>query len=139
MDELLAEIERKRKTIDENEITSNKKYFKRGDILQSDKEKLIRQKAQKAKDQLIAKQIADTAYTHTKIPVKTHSMKDDEFILPPDEVIRRLRAKCLPIRLFGETVADSCHRLRSLINPFKYFQRCVKKFPKLNANIQKSD
>ncbi|KII68388.1 Pre-mRNA-splicing factor 18 [Thelohanellus kitauei] len=116
MDDLLAEIERKRKSLDDDENTKSKKYFKRGDVINVEKEKLVRQKvekeAQKAKEQLISNLMEAASNPQSKGQTKATEKPRSDLILPREEVIRLLRAKNLPIRLFGETDADSCHRLK---------------------------
>ncbi|EDO43949.1 predicted protein [Nematostella vectensis] len=85
MDFLLAEIDRKKKQLDQNEVTSNKKYFKRGD--------------------LAAKQAEDKKRKlEASIILKVSLFK----------VIRRLRERNEPIRLFGELDEEACQRLRRI-------------------------
>ncbi|KAF1744445.1 hypothetical protein MXB_1626 [Myxobolus squamalis] len=113
MEDILAEIARKRKNIADNEILANKKHFKRGDLLNFEKEALMREKVEKKiKDELSSEQASLTHTSNSKLFLKKERKNEKELILPREEVVRLLRAKNLPIRLFGETDADSCHRLR---------------------------
>ena len=47
MDQLLAEIERKRKQLDSNEVTAKKKSFKRGDFAQHQAKEYRRKEQEK--------------------------------------------------------------------------------------------
>lgn len=50
MDALLAEIDRKRKQLDKNEVTSKKKFFKRGELAAKQAEEYHKKEEQRLKE-----------------------------------------------------------------------------------------
>ncbi|KAL3982938.1 Prp18 domain family protein [Acanthocheilonema viteae] len=116
MDILRAEIERKRKQVEEITIP-NKKYLKRSELLQKEEEK--------NRENYQAKyRIAPTSATVmkkeglTRIENQPKEMYIESELdcddLPRTDVIRRLRSRSQPITLFGETEQESRSRLRKL-------------------------
>lgn len=115
MDSLLAEIDRKRKQIDQNEVTSNKKYFKRGDLTakQAEDYRKKQEKRLQEKEERAGKRAADddifAAFKRKKDENEANSA-----LIPREEVIRRLRERAEPIRLFAESDEEACQRLRRI-------------------------
>ncbi|XP_060525540.1 pre-mRNA-splicing factor 18 [Cylas formicarius] len=113
MDILKAEIEKKRKDLEEKDIlASNKKYFKRGDLTAKEQEEF-------RKKYLVTKEKAKST-TEILQGDKTESdIKHN--ILPRQEVISRLRDRGEPVLLYGESELDAFKRLRKceLLEPEK--------------------
>jgi len=117
MDFLKAEIERKKRQIQEkNVLQPQKKYFKRGDLL------AVQEAEYLDKYGISKKGEADTA-PKAEEPVKEAEVEATEedltspnlYPLPKEEVIRRLREINQAIRLFGESDEGANRRLRSLV------------------------
>jgi len=117
MDFLKAEIERKKRQIQEkNVLQPQKKYFKRGDLLAV-------QEAEYLDKYGIAKKGAADMAPKAEDPVKEAEPDVAEedltspnlYPLPKEEVIRRLREINQAIRLFGESDEGANRRLRSLV------------------------
>ncbi|XP_032241622.1 pre-mRNA-splicing factor 18 [Nematostella vectensis] len=112
MDFLLAEIDRKKKQLDQNEVTSNKKYFKRGDLAAKqaeDKKRKLEEQEKKKKDEI------EQQSTELFLPAKKRKEGCEKVnLIPREEVIRRLRERNEPIRLFGELDEEACQRLRRI-------------------------
>jgi len=117
MDFLKAEIERKKRQIQEkNVLQPQKKYFKRGDLL------AVQEAEYLDKYGIAKKGAADTA-PKAEEPVKEAEADVAEedltspnlYPLPKEEVIRRLREINQAIRLFGESDEGANRRLRSLV------------------------
>ncbi|ROL23569.1 Pre-mRNA-splicing factor 18 [Anabarilius grahami] len=112
MDILKAEIARKRKLIEEKElIDDSKKYFKRADLARKEEEEYYRRcgyKLDKTEDEeppsTSANPVLELELTEEKLPMT----------LSRQEVIRRLRERGEPIRLFGESDYDAFQRLRKI-------------------------
>ncbi|XP_051725531.1 pre-mRNA-splicing factor 18 isoform X4 [Ctenopharyngodon idella] len=112
MDIIKAEIARKRKLIQEKElIDDSKKYFKRADLARKEEEEYYRRcgyKLDKTEDEEPPSTSANPALelelTEEKLPMT----------LSRQEVIRRLRERGEPIRLFGESDYDAFQRLRKI-------------------------
>lgn len=106
MDILKAEIEKKKRLLDEAKVLQPaKKYFKRGELLAKQEEEYLKKYA----SEQINSASADA-------PAQASSQKADEAsdhaTLSRKEVIRRLRERGEPILLYGETELESFHRLR---------------------------
>ncbi|CAG9769555.1 unnamed protein product [Ceutorhynchus assimilis] len=104
MDILKAEIEKKRKELEEKDLVSKKrKYFRRGE--------LTAKEVAKYKDKYSATE--DNA-SSSKDPQEGNKTQADvkHNILPRQEVINKLRDRGEPILLFGESETDACKRLR---------------------------
>lgn len=123
MDFLLAEIDRKRKQIDSNEVTSNKKYFKRGDLAAKQAEEYHRKQEEKLRSKGLiddagvgpGKQERNLQSDIAKVLGKGKKDADGDKKdkkLSHDEVIKRLRERGEPIKVFGETNEETAQRLR---------------------------
>lgn len=109
MDILKAEIQRKRKLLEEKQlIDDKKKYFKRGDLLAKDSQEILKKVGYKgAENQESVSELLEGG------PNSNNSQaSQQQNILPRIEVIRRLRERGEPILLFGETEATAFYRLR---------------------------
>ncbi|GFR29204.1 pre-mRNA-splicing factor 18 [Trichonephila clavata] len=109
MDILKAEIERKKRSLEEkNLVGPNKKYFRRGELMkQQEEEYWQKHLAQKDENEIIEKE-------RKKAEEESLKSKESEGTLPRKEVIRRLRERHEPILLFGETELEAFQRLRRL-------------------------
>ncbi|XP_051159024.1 pre-mRNA-splicing factor 18 [Leptopilina boulardi] len=102
MDALKAEIQRKRKELEEKKLLcGKKKYFKKSDFLSNNDEKL--QTNGVNSDKLLS------VKSEEKVGVEE---TNEHLTLPRNEVIRRLRERGEPILLFAETEQDAFKRLR---------------------------
>ncbi|XP_011501756.1 PREDICTED: pre-mRNA-splicing factor 18 [Ceratosolen solmsi marchali] len=103
MDILKAEIARKRKELEEkNILQSNRKYFKRGDLLTTEPKTPSNIKSNSNKDD-----------SNNRIDAENSMIQDNsQHALPRLEVIRKLRERGHPILLFAESEIDSFKRLR---------------------------
>jgi len=115
MDFLLAEIDRKKKQIDQNEVTSNKKYFRRGDLAvkQAEEYKKKQEERLKEKEEKSGKRAAEEDI-FSGFKKKKNDGETKSAMIPREEVIRRLRERGEPIRLFGESDDEACQRLRKI-------------------------
>uniref|UniRef100_A0A7N8XZB1 Pre-mRNA-splicing factor 18 n=1 Tax=Mastacembelus armatus TaxID=205130 RepID=A0A7N8XZB1_9TELE len=120
MDILKAEISRKRKQIEEKQLVDDsKKFFKRADLARKEQEDYLRRcgykvdvekkrnkerKPQKNEPSTSANPVLELELTEEKLPMT----------LSRQEVIRRLRERGEPIRLFGESDYDAFQRLRKI-------------------------
>ncbi|ORX89596.1 Prp18-domain-containing protein [Basidiobolus meristosporus CBS 931.73] len=118
---LKEEIEKKRKLLDkaQGNDTKSKKFVRRADLEKIREQEYMEEQAkleQKRQEKLQERlgQIQDAKEESEK----NASNKEDPVVeilnTPSDEVIRRLRAKGEPIRLFGETDKQRNIRLRTL-------------------------
>lgn len=114
MDFLLAEIERKSKQIEQNEVTSNKKYFRRGDLASKQAEEYKKKQKEKLKEreEKSGKRAAEEENVFSRFKKKKDGSDAKSAMIPREEVIRRLRERGEPIRLFGESDDEACQRLR---------------------------
>ncbi|XP_055676912.1 pre-mRNA-splicing factor 18 [Lutzomyia longipalpis] len=104
MDILKAEIAKKRKLLEEQQLLDGgKKYFKRGELLAKEQEKYFQTYGQREEQ---------TESTSSGSCVASTDVTSEHSILPRPEVIRRLRERCEPIRLFGENDQEAFRRLR---------------------------
>ncbi|KAI9297565.1 Prp18-domain-containing protein [Neoconidiobolus thromboides FSU 785] len=113
LNELLkSEIEKKKRQINKVE-SGGRKYFRKGDINKLQEEEYLKQ--QKLESEKAKKQ-ADKDEQSEPENEKEKEEEQDSIIakLPEEEVIRRLRSKDQPIRLFGETDSHRHLRLRAL-------------------------
>ncbi|XP_031571716.1 pre-mRNA-splicing factor 18-like [Actinia tenebrosa] len=117
MDFLLAEIDRKKKQLDQNEVTSNKKYFKRGELAAKQAEEYKRKQELKRKEKE-ERYEKNTEEEGAFLPNKKRKGEDQEgkkqVLMPREEVIKRLRERGEPIRLFGETDEEAYQRQRRI-------------------------
>jgi pre-mRNA-splicing factor 18 len=89
-----------------------KKYFKRGDLIEKERQEFL----EKHSHILNLKKISEIASDNSENSNPTTSRDTTAEIanLPRSEVIRKLRERCEPILLFGESEKDACYRLRQL-------------------------
>uniref|UniRef100_A0A8C6P7L8 Pre-mRNA-splicing factor 18 n=1 Tax=Nothobranchius furzeri TaxID=105023 RepID=A0A8C6P7L8_NOTFU len=111
MDILKAEIARKRKLLEEKElIDDSKKFFKRADLARKEKEEYFKRcglkidKNEENEPSTSSNPVLELELTEEKLPMT----------LSRQEVIRRLRERGEPIRLFGESDYDAFQRLRKI-------------------------
>ncbi|KAK6177335.1 hypothetical protein SNE40_015456 [Patella caerulea] len=110
MDILKAEIERKRRQItNSNVLAPDKKYFKRGDLAAKQAEDYWRKHGRLQADSENTKENGESSTSKTD-----NTQEEKQAILPRKEVIRKLRERNEPIRLFGEEDFDSYQRLKKL-------------------------
>ncbi|OQR76652.1 pre-mRNA-splicing factor 18 isoform 2 [Tropilaelaps mercedesae] len=114
MDVLKAEIERKRRVMQDKQLVGpDKKYFKRGDLIKKEQDeyisKLLDKQTYKAEDDPVGPSRV------VVVREKAGSSKGKtEQILPRKEVMKRLRDRNQPILLFGESETEAFRRLRRL-------------------------
>lgn len=106
---LKAELERKRKQVEELKKTG-KKYIKRAEIEKKQEEEYRKQ--QEELERKKKRKIEETPKPPVAEPPE--EKKEEEQLLPVNYVIKRLRARGEPITLFGETARDRQARLRQL-------------------------
>ena len=138
MNFLKAEIERKKRQLQEKQVVGpGKKYFKRSELMEKEREEYLKRHQPKAEEVEKLKELKEvkdkckekrklqfpmnifhlTNFNFSVVGKKSEDKKDElDSIpsLPRVEVIRRLRERFEPITLFGETESDSCQRLRSI-------------------------
>jgi len=107
---LKAEIERKRKNVESmNVLLPDKKCFRRGDLEAKHEEAYWKNYYSKSDDN------TNKASSSTDDTNEKTTAVNEKFQIPPRaDVIKKLRERNQPIRLFGETDLDSCRRLRLL-------------------------
>ncbi|XP_033941314.1 pre-mRNA-splicing factor 18 isoform X1 [Gymnodraco acuticeps] len=120
MDILKAEIARKRKLIeDKSLIDDNKKFFKRSDLARMEQEDYFIRCGYKVQRETPESQNdnkeEDEPSTSAK-PVLTLELTEEKLpmSLSRQEVIRRLRERGEPIRMFAESDYDAFQRLRKI-------------------------
>ncbi|XP_068579212.1 pre-mRNA-splicing factor 18 isoform X3 [Cebidichthys violaceus] len=119
MDILKAEIARKRKVIeDKHLVDDSKKFFKRSDLARKEEEDYFRRCGYKVQRESPESQIdkkEDEPSTSAN-PVLEMELTEEKLpmTLSRQEVIRRLRERGEPIRLFGESDYDAFQRLRKI-------------------------
>ncbi|XP_060734227.1 pre-mRNA-splicing factor 18-like isoform X1 [Tachysurus vachellii] len=129
MDILKAEIVRKRRLVEEKELMDNtKKYFKRADLARKEEEEYFKKcgykvaheqpvtQLEKTQQQQQQQQQKETAQSTSSNPVLELELSEEKLpmTLSRQEVIRRLRERVEPVRLFGETDYDAFQRLRKI-------------------------
>ncbi|CAG8456159.1 14527_t:CDS:2 [Racocetra fulgida] len=118
MDSLKIEIEKKRKALENgNQGSKKKKYISRAELeKQREQDYLKIQEELERKRELASPNEQEKAEQDTpnKEVQKEENDGSDTFNISQEEVIRRLRAKGQPIRLFGESDKDRKTRLRAL-------------------------
>uniref|UniRef100_A0A8C1W8W9 Pre-mRNA-splicing factor 18 n=1 Tax=Cyprinus carpio TaxID=7962 RepID=A0A8C1W8W9_CYPCA len=121
MDILKAEIARKRKHIEEKELVDDsKKYFKRADLARKEEEEYYRRCGYKVSNEQPVRQLDKTEEeappSTSSNPVLELELTEEKLpmTLSRQEVIRRLRERGEPIRLFGESDYDAFQRLRKI-------------------------
>ncbi|KAM3926477.1 pre-mRNA-splicing factor 18 isoform 1-T1 [Leptodactylus fuscus] len=121
MDILKAEIARKRKQLEEKELVGeSKKYFKRSELAEKEREAYFERCGYKPLSekptQKVTNQDEEEKPSTSNNPVLDLELAEEKLpmTLSRQEVIRRLRERAEPIRLFGETDYDSFQRLRKI-------------------------
>ncbi|OXA49988.1 pre-mRNA-splicing factor 18 [Folsomia candida] len=117
MEAIKAEIERKRKQLEDSKVVSGgQKYFKRSELMARNEEAyLVRHGLQKAAtNEANAKFAKANASVKVEVPKAGSGNMEDLPKLSRREVIRRLRERGEPILLFGETEEESSRRLRKM-------------------------
>jgi pre-mRNA-splicing factor 18 len=110
MDFLQAEIEKKRKALDEYTLKTGKsKYVKRGDLEQFREEAYIRE--QREKEELKVKEYLALSEAAEKKRAYTASVNINE-TFENEDVVMRLRLRGQPVRLFGESNEERIVRLK---------------------------
>ncbi|KAI9315259.1 Prp18 domain-containing protein [Dichotomocladium elegans] len=121
-----AEISKKRKTLESTARDSKKKYISRAELERLREEEYRKQEEERQRKEEERKrkkqEEEERLRAHEKTQIKRaneNQQKDGEievetFNITREEVIRRLRAKGHPIRLFGETDKQCKIRLRAL-------------------------
>ncbi|NWW58294.1 PRP18 factor, partial [Ifrita kowaldi] len=112
MDILKQEISRKRQQLEEKELLGgNKKYFKRSELAKKEEEAYFRRCGYK-----VQQQDEEEKPLAASDPVLELEVAEDKLpmTLSRQEVIRRLRERGEPMRLFGETDYDAFQRLRKI-------------------------
>ena len=111
MDFLKAEIERKKRQIQEKNVCQpNKKYFKRGDLAAIQEAEYLEKYGPKIED------IEELEAQRKEALRERGKVDSDDALYPLDreDVISRLRNKFEPILLFGESEDQANLRLRAL-------------------------
>ncbi|XP_068132241.1 pre-mRNA-splicing factor 18 isoform X1 [Hyperolius riggenbachi] len=121
MDILKAEIARKRKLLEEKELVGeSKKFFKRSELAAKEREAYFERCGYKPISEKPAQKLQNTEEeddaSSSSNPVLELELAEEKLpmTLSRQEVIRRLRERGEPIRLFGETDYDSFQRLRKI-------------------------
>ncbi|KAK4883586.1 hypothetical protein RN001_006905 [Aquatica leii] len=106
MDILKAEIAKKRKQLQDSQLVdSNKKYFKRADLVAKEVEEYRTKYGQ------ICSEERDN-HTNASEESSAADRGSEHSVLPRAEVISRLRDRGEPVLLFGETEVEAFKRLR---------------------------
>lgn len=112
----MKEIERKKRQLEDKAVLgTGKKYFKRGDLAKQEAEEYLKKK-QKLDGSGIENITSSLNATDESSQDSACNQAIDEKKIPLSrkEVIRRLRERCEPIRLFDESDYDSFQRLKKL-------------------------
>lgn len=111
MDILKAEIERKKRQLENHcLVDEKKKYFRRGELIT--KWDLEYKEKQNAKHK---NEISDESKNNDDVNKRERKESEsEEYILPRKEVIKRLRERSEPILLYSETEYEAFKRLRRL-------------------------
>ncbi|CAL1545803.1 unnamed protein product [Lymnaea stagnalis] len=113
MDAVKAEIERKKRQLDDTNLIKDpkKKYFKRGDLAAKQAEDYWKKHSNVVKSDYTSQTSEGQS---TIITSGDGKISDKHAQLPRKEVIRKLRERGEPIRLFGEDDFDAYKRLKKL-------------------------
>ncbi|XP_066599837.1 pre-mRNA-splicing factor 18 [Prorops nasuta] len=103
MEILKAEIMKKRKELEESYTQNNKKYFKRSELSSKDNDKKIDNKSSN---------IVEKSNENCQLEQSIGNINTEQLTLSRAEVIRRLRERGEPIKLYGETEIEAFKRLR---------------------------
>jgi len=111
---LKAEIERKRKNVESmNVLLPEKKCFRRGDLEAKHEEAYWKNYYSKT-DSSNEKDGASSSTTDDSSNKPTTTANEKIQLPPRGDVVKKLRERNQPIRLFGESDLDSFRRLRIL-------------------------
>ncbi|XP_031726567.1 pre-mRNA-splicing factor 18 isoform X1 [Anarrhichthys ocellatus] len=119
MDTLKAEIVRKRKLIEDKQLVDDSKtFFKRSDLARKEEEDYFRRCGYKVQRESPVSQIAkkeDEPSTSAN-PVLEMELTEEKLpmTLSRQEVVRRLRERGEPVRMFGESDYEAFQRLRKI-------------------------
>ncbi|CAI9721316.1 pre-mRNA-splicing factor 18-like [Octopus vulgaris] len=109
MDLLKAEIERKKRQLDESQVlVPGKKYFKRGDLAKHNQQSFYNRNSYDVENSSSNEELIEKK----DVPLSEPEESKKEEILPRKDVIRRLRDRGEPILLFGETELEAYQRLK---------------------------
>ncbi|KAJ2962127.1 hypothetical protein NQZ79_g2699 [Umbelopsis isabellina] len=128
---LKDEIEKKRKALQaakaNDTAAANKKYISRAELErlrekeyleEQERERKKKEEQQAAKEKSRQKELADKEKKDSPVPTSDTANEEpndtDTYNISQDEVVRRLRARGQPIRLFAETDKSRKARLRTL-------------------------
>ncbi|XP_039617438.1 pre-mRNA-splicing factor 18 isoform X3 [Polypterus senegalus] len=120
MDILKAEIARKRKALEENQLVGeSKKSFKRSELIKKEEESYYERSGykiinEKPAEQVFKKNDKDEPSTSNQVLELELTEEKLPMTLSRQEVIKRLRERGEPIRLFGESDYDAFQRLRKI-------------------------
>uniref|UniRef100_V9KST3 Pre-mRNA-splicing factor 18 n=2 Tax=Callorhinchus milii TaxID=7868 RepID=V9KST3_CALMI len=121
MDILKAEIAKKRKQLEEKElIGESKKYFKRSELAKKEEEAYMERCGYKVVEEESTGKVHSNTSEEEKPsasnPVLELELAEEKLpmTLSRQEVIRRLRERGEPIRLFGESEYEAFQRLRKI-------------------------
>ncbi|KAL3312449.1 Pre-mRNA-splicing factor 18 [Cichlidogyrus casuarinus] len=127
MDILKAEIERKRKLLEENGVSIgcislfphkalNNKYIKRSELKKKEEEELMckfgNKLAKSAKPQNEDETNGNRRLSIFEKLEKERIEKEKDHIMPKNEIVKFLRERNQPIKLFGESEYDTFQRLK---------------------------
>ncbi|KAL1505174.1 hypothetical protein ABEB36_004796 [Hypothenemus hampei] len=108
MEILKAEMERKRKELEDKDLlTSKRKYFRRGELIAKEMEEWKKKHQQQLETTETTKNTHEISNSQTETDVKHN-------LLPRTEVVNKLRDRGEPILLFGEAEIDAFKRLRTI-------------------------
>lgn len=110
LESLKAEIERKRKNVESmNVLLPEKKFFRRGDLEAKHDEEYWKKYYSKPNED------SNGATSSAEDAREKATTQNEKLQLPPrSDVIKKLRERNQPIRLYGESDMDSYKRLRLL-------------------------
>ncbi|XP_012692828.1 pre-mRNA-splicing factor 18 isoform X2 [Clupea harengus] len=112
MDFLKAEIARKRKLMEEKDLMDdNKKYFKRSDLARKEEEDYYKRCGYKVEPKAPEAKASSSSNPKLELEMAEERLP---MTLSRQEVIRRLRERGEPIRLFAESDYDGFQRLRKI-------------------------
>lgn len=113
MDILRKEIERKKRQMQEkNVLEPDKKYFKRGEAQKKEVEEILKKRTKQEAEGSPYFSGLGTDESSQDSSAEVVNAAERKIPLSRKEVIRRLRERCEPIRLFGEDDYESFQRLK---------------------------
>ncbi|KAL7678084.1 hypothetical protein ACOME3_004313 [Neoechinorhynchus agilis] len=110
MDILKEELARKRKQA--ADLSGSKKYFKRSELHEREYQEYLKRISEKVAKKSREK---DLLSEHFRDSQRSTRVEDDLSTIPPmADIVRRLRVRMEPIRLFGESDRDVWKRLQAM-------------------------